>query len=43
MLLVLERCFNKLKRFRRFATRYDRKAVGFLSSIHIACAMIGMR
>ncbi len=27
----IERCFNKLKHFRRFATRYDRRAAHFLA------------
>ena len=40
---LVERCFNKLKHFRRIATRYDRRAVGFLSFIHLACAMLWMR
>jgi transposase len=39
----IERCFNKLKHFRRFATRYDRRALNFLSFIHLAAAMIWMR
>ena len=39
----IERCFNKLKHFRRFATRFDRRAVHFLSFIHLAAAMIWMR
>lgn len=39
----IERCFNKLKHFRRFATRYDRKALHFISFTHIAAAMIWMR
>ena len=39
----IERCFNKLKHFRRFATRFDRRAVHFLAFIHIASAMIWMR
>lgn len=39
----IERCFNKLKHFRRFATRYDRKALHFLSFIQLAAAMIWMR
>lgn len=38
----IERCFNKLKHFRRFATRYDRRAIHFLSFTHIAAAMIWM-
>jgi len=39
----IERCFNKLKHFRRIATRYDRRAAHFLAFIHIACAMLWMR
>lgn len=39
----IERCFNKLKHFRRFATRYDRLAAHFLAFIHIAASMIWMR
>lgn len=39
----IERCFNKLKHFRRIATRYDRRAVHFLAFIHIAAAILWMR
>ena len=39
----IERCFNKLKHFRRFSTRYDRLARHFLAFAHIAAAMIWMR
>ncbi len=39
----IERCFNKLKHFRRFATQYDRRAIYFLSFIQLAAAMIWMR
>jgi transposase len=39
----IERCFNKLKHFRRFATRYDRRARYFLAFIHLAATMIWMR
>ncbi|MEA3030061.1 MAG: hypothetical protein QOG13_1386 [Sphingomonadales bacterium] len=39
----IERCFNKLKHFRRFATRYDRRALHFLSFIQLAATMIWMR
>lgn len=39
----IERCFNKLKHFRRIATRYDRRALYFLAFLHIACAMLWMR
>ena len=40
---TVERCFNKLKHFRRIATRFDRRAVNFLSFIHLAAAMLWMR
>jgi transposase len=36
----IERCFNRLKHFRRFATRYDRRTVHFQGFIHIAAIMI---
>jgi transposase len=39
----IERCFNKLKHFRRFATRFDRLDACFLAFIHLAAAMIWMR
>ena len=39
----VERCFNKLKHFRRLATRYDRREIYFRAFVLIACAMIWMR
>jgi transposase len=39
----IERFFNKLKHFRRIATRYDRRASYFLAALHLASAMIWMR
>lgn len=39
----IERCFNKLKHFRRIATRHDRRASHFLAFIMLACAMLWMR
>jgi len=33
---LIERMFNKLKQFRRVATRYDKRAFTYLSFIHIA-------
>jgi len=35
---LIERAFNKLKRFRRIATRYDRKAVYFKSFLYLAAS-----
>ncbi|MDQ0512561.1 transposase [Angulomicrobium amanitiforme] len=39
----IERCFNRLKHFRRFATRYDRRTVHFTGFIHLAAVMIWLR
>ena len=39
----IERCFSRLKHFRRFATRYDRRTVHFLAFIHLAAIMLWMR
>lgn len=36
----IERCFNRLKHFRRFATRYDRRTIHFSGFAFIAAAMI---
>jgi transposase len=38
----IERCINRLKHNRRFATRYDRRANRFLAFIHLACTMLWM-
>jgi transposase len=40
---TIERCFNKLKHFRRIATRFDRRAKHFLSFLQLAAAMLWMR
>lgn len=39
----IERCINKMKHFRRFATRYDRRSAHFLAFAVLACIMIWMR
>jgi transposase len=39
----IERCFGRLKHFRRFATRYDRRTIHFAGFIHLAAAMIWLR
>lgn len=39
----IERCFNMLKHFRRFATRYDRRAEYFLAFVHIATTALWFR
>jgi transposase len=40
---LIERCFNKLKHFRRLATRYDRRAVHFLGFLCLAAVMLWTR
>lgn len=40
---LIERCFNKLKHFRRFATRYDRRASHYLAFIHLAASILWLR
>lgn len=39
----IERCFNRMKHFRRFATRYERRAAHFTGFIHLIAAMICMQ
>jgi transposase len=39
----IERFFNKLKHFRRIATRYEKHSFTFLAMIHIAAAFIAVR
>jgi transposase len=39
----IERCFNRLKHFRRFATRYDRRTIHFTGFVHLAAAMIWLQ
>ena len=36
----IERMFNRLKQFRRIATRYDKTAISFLGFLHLAAARI---
>ncbi|MFT8659335.1 transposase [Zymomonas mobilis] len=36
----IERMFNKLKRFRRIATRYDKTRKSFLAFLHIAAVKL---
>jgi len=39
----IERCFNRLKHFRRFATRYDRRTLHFLGFVHLAASAIWLQ
>ena len=36
---LIERAFNKLKQWRRIATRYDRKSLYFLSALHLVASV----
>jgi transposase len=38
----IERCFNRLKHFRRFATRYDRRTIHFAAFATLAACLIWM-
>ena len=40
---LIERCINKLKQFRRIATRYDRLPEIFLAMIKLATVRLWMR
>jgi transposase len=40
---LVERFFNKIKHFRRIATRYDKLAANFLAMLKLACFRIWMR
>jgi transposase len=40
---VIERFFNKLKQFRRIATRYDKLLVNFMGVVKIAAIAISLR
>ncbi|KXG87728.1 transposase [Agrobacterium bohemicum] len=39
----IERCFNRMKHFRRFATRYDRRTIHFEGLVYLVPAMIWLR
>jgi transposase len=39
----IERCFNRLKRFRRFATRYDRRTLRFTGFVQLAATTTWLR
>ena len=40
---LVERFFNKLKHFRRVATRYDKLAANFLAMVQLASMRLWMR
>nr|WP_201360144.1 transposase [Dictyobacter formicarum] len=37
---VVERTINRLKHFRRVATRYEKRAVNFLAMVTLACILL---
>jgi len=37
---LVERAFNRLKHWRRIATRYDRRAVNFMAALYLVSAII---
>ena len=39
----IERCFSRLKRFRRLAARYDRRTIHCIGFVHLAATMIWIR
>jgi putative transposase len=39
----IERCFSRLKHFRRFAIRYNRRIIHSTGFVHLAAAMIWLR
>ena len=39
----IERCFNKLKQFRRITTRYEKLAANFLAMIKLSTVRIWLR
>lgn len=40
---LVERFFNKLKHFRKIATRYEKTAQNYLAAVLIACSRLWMR
>lgn len=37
---LIERCFNRLKQFRRVATRYEKLAAHFAATVTCACIVL---
>jgi len=40
---LIERLFNKLKHFRRVATRYDKTSAAFMAFIHLASTILWLK
>ncbi|KTW17330.1 transposase [Sphingomonas sanguinis] len=39
----IARCFSRLRHFRRFTTRYDRRIIHFTGFVHLAAIIIWLR
>ena len=39
----IERCFNRMKHFRRFSTRYDRRTIHFQGFFYLIAAMVWLQ
>jgi transposase len=40
---LIENCFQRLKEFRRIATRYDKTDTSFAAAIHLAASCLALR
>jgi len=40
---LIERFFNRIKHFRRIATRYDKLACSYMAFVRVVCAVISYR
>jgi transposase len=40
---LIENCFQRLKEFRRVATRYDKTDTSFAAVVHVAAAFLALR
>ena len=40
---LIENCFQRLKEFRRIATRYDKTDISFAATIHLAAAWLAIQ
>jgi transposase len=40
---LIENCFQRLKEFRRIATRYDKTDISFAAAIHLAAAWLAIQ
>jgi transposase len=40
---LIENCFQRLKEFRRIATRYDKTDSSFAAALHLVAAFLALR